>query len=110
MAAGNEIPDRVVVRHAECADAAALVGLAGRDSAEVPGGGLLVAEADGRLVAAVPIAGGPAIADPFRQTAAIVALLELRASQLRRLEQPRRRLGFRARTWFARLAGRPATG
>jgi hypothetical protein len=111
MAAAEKIPDRVVVRDAECADAAALVRLAERDSAEVPPGRLLVAEThEGQLVAAIPIAGGPAIADPFRQTAAIVALLELRAAQLRRLEHPHGRLTLRARTWFARLAGRPATG
>ena len=30
-----------------------------------------------------PLAGGPAIADPFHRTAALVQMLELRAQQLR---------------------------
>ena len=36
---------------------------------------MLVAEVDERIVAAVPLAGGRAIADPFRPTADIVELL-----------------------------------
>ncbi len=45
---------------------------------------MLVAETGGEIVAAVPVAGGRAIADPFRRTAALVEILELRASQLRK--------------------------
>jgi hypothetical protein len=56
----------------------------------VPSGRLVVALVDGRLVAAVPLAGGPALRDPFVRTAHLLPLLELRAKQLRQpLQQPR---------------------
>jgi hypothetical protein len=57
--------------------------LAALDEQPVPIGGVLVAEQDDELVAAVPLDGGPALADPFKPTADIVALLQLRARQLR---------------------------
>jgi hypothetical protein len=38
---------------------------------------------DGRLVAALPLAGGHMLADPFVRTAHLLPLLELRAAQLR---------------------------
>ena len=43
---------------------------------------MLVAEVDERIVAAVPVDGGRAIADPFRPTADIVELLQARAELL----------------------------
>jgi hypothetical protein len=43
---------------------------------------MLVAERDGVLVAALPLSGGRAIADPFELTAGVVGLLELRRAQL----------------------------
>ena len=49
----------------------------------VPAGDLLVAEADGALVAAHAPATGATIADPFRHTAAVVELLQLRGALLR---------------------------
>jgi hypothetical protein len=49
----------------------------------MPAGTVLVAEVRGELWAAVPVGGGSAIADPFRPTADVVALLELRAAHLR---------------------------
>ena len=73
----------VTVRLAEKGDARELVRLAALDSAQVPSGPALRAEVDGRAVAALPLLGGSAIADPFRRTAAMVAMLELRALQLR---------------------------
>ena len=73
----------VTVRLAEPRDARALVRLAALDSAEVPAAPALLAEVDGRPVAALPLLGGRAVADPFRRTAAMVAMLELRALQLR---------------------------
>jgi hypothetical protein len=63
-------------------DARAMARLAGLDSAPLPTGDVLVAEVEGRILAALPLDGSPAIADPFRRTKAIVSLLELRASQL----------------------------
>jgi hypothetical protein len=77
------------IREAQAANDAALRRLAALDSSRVPNGRLLVAEADGELVAAVPLAGGPTIADPFRCTAAIVGLSGLRAAQLRGLTRGR---------------------
>jgi hypothetical protein len=70
----------VLIRAARGSDGAALARLAELDSAEVPGGALLVAESDGRLVAAIATATDDVIADPFLPTADVVALLRLRAA------------------------------
>jgi hypothetical protein len=75
-------PD-VTVRLARSSDTRQLFSLAALDSASVPQGDVIVAESRGRIVAALPLAGGPAIADPFHRTAALVQMLELRARQLR---------------------------
>ena len=72
----------ITIRLADYPDARRLIGLAALDSAQVPDGPLLVAEAGGDLVAAVPLGGGRPIADPFRRTADLVRMLELRAQQL----------------------------
>lgn len=53
------------------------------DEKPVPTGGVLVAEQAGELVAALPLDGGDALADPFKPTADVVALLKVRAKQLR---------------------------
>jgi hypothetical protein len=73
----------VTVRPALPGDRPALARLAALDSSGVPAGRLLVAEVGGQLWAAVPVGGGRAIADPFRPSADVVALLELRARHLR---------------------------
>ena len=90
----------VLIRAARGSDGAALERLAALDSAELPAGALLVAEADGRLVAAISSASGEAIADPFLPTADVIALLELRAAgarapRVRRLGAGRRHRGAR---------------
>ena len=74
----------VLIRAARGSDGSALDRLAALDSAHVPAGELLVAEADGSVVAALSPDTGAAIADPFRHTADVVALLELRAGGLTR--------------------------
>jgi hypothetical protein len=87
----------VLIRAARGSDGPALEALAGLDSATVPAGGLLVAEADGELVAALG-PGGERIADPFRPTADVIALLELRAGRSRAARRRRglaERLGLR---------------
>ena len=62
--------------------------LAALDSASPPRGPALVAESPhARMIAALSLGSGRAIADPFEPTAEIVALLELRAAQLAR-ERP----------------------
>ena len=75
--------DAVTIRRSRPVDHAALRRLAELDSKRHEGGELVVAERGGELVAAVPLAGGPALADPFLPTADVVALLEQRAAQLR---------------------------
>jgi hypothetical protein len=71
------------IRFAYADDDAALKRLAALDSQPVPEGPLLVAEVGGELWAAVTIAPEPiAIADPFRPTAELVALLRERVARL----------------------------
>ncbi len=73
----------VTMRPARAADTARLVALAALDSAPPPRGEYLIAETEAQIVAALPLGGGRPIADPFRRTAALVQMLELRADQLR---------------------------
>lgn len=73
----------LTIRRSGVADLGALAALAALDGARAPREPMLVAEADGRLLAAVPFMSGRAIADPFEPTAAAVDLLELRARQIR---------------------------
>ena len=76
------------LREATDDDAARLFRLARLDSRGRPPAGRLIVAADGgELVAAMSLDDGDTIADPFRPTAAVVALLRLRANQVRR---PRR--------------------
>jgi hypothetical protein len=95
--------ETLTIRVAVSADAAALNRLAQLDSAPPPARvPVLVAEVGGELRAALPLDGGPAIADPFRRTAELVAILADRARQLTPL--PRRV----ARRWRPLRAARPA--
>jgi hypothetical protein len=73
----------VVIRSARPEDTLALHALAVLDEAEAPIGRVLVAEVDGEIRAALPLDGSPAIGDPFRRTADLVALLEARALQIK---------------------------
>ena len=72
----------ITVRKSVSGDQGALERLAALDSASPPRGPALVAEADTRMIAALPLGSGRPIADPFEPTAEIVALLELRRAQL----------------------------
>jgi hypothetical protein len=91
------------------ADLRALRALAERDSRSPLDGQVLVAEVEGRALAAISLATGDLLADPFSRTDELRSLLELRAAQLRRRE---RRAGgrservHRARA-HAALAGSP---
>ena len=83
----------LTVREATAADATELQHLARLDSqGRPPAGRLLVALDEGVLVAALAIDSGAVIADPFRSTASIVAMLRLRAEKLREPAAPRARL------------------
>ena len=91
--------DAVLIRPAGPADAEAIQRLAELDSARVPSGRLLVAEVDGRIVAALRISDHTVIADPFSRTAGLVSLLRARAEHLgggRRARVAPRPLGRRA--------------
>ena len=87
----------VTMRLAGPNDDAALRRLAAIDSKPVPAGDVLIAEVDAGIVAAVPVDGGAAVADPFTPTAHLVALLRSRAGQLATplRRSPRRAFGAR---------------
>lgn len=74
---------RLTIRRAVPADARAIARIAARDSARAPEGEVLVAEVDGEVVAALAVDEGRAVADPFKPTADVVRMLELRAANLR---------------------------
>jgi hypothetical protein len=87
--------ETLTIRMAVSADAEALGCLAELDSAPPPAPvPMLVAEVDGELRAALPLQGGPAIADPFRPTRELLAIL---ADRRRQLVSPPRRTGRRWR-------------
>jgi len=88
----------ITVRRSVAADRTDLDRLAALDSATPPRGPALIAEADSRMLAALPLGSGRPIADPFEPTAEIVALLELRAEQLRAKRSESRGVGDRLRS------------
>ena len=73
----------ITIRPAAGKDAAAIAILALLDGQRLLAGSRLVAEADGRILAAAEIASGRTVADPFEPTAAVAQLVALRAQQLR---------------------------
>jgi hypothetical protein len=83
MALSLAVAPTVVIRAARGSDGDSLRRLAALDSARVPVGDVLVAEAEGAVVAAHSPTTGATIADPFRRTAEVVQLLELRGAMLR---------------------------
>jgi len=72
----------IAIRAATAHDHAELVRLAALDTATVPAGRVLLAEVDGEVQAAVEVATGRVVADPFRPTAGPAELLRLRAARL----------------------------
>ena len=79
--------NNITVRYSVASDLSELARLAALDSASPPRGPALVAEADSRMLAALPLGSGRAIADPFEPTAEILELLRLRAEQVQAGEQ-----------------------
>jgi hypothetical protein len=78
----NTLRFQITIRPGYADDERALYRLAALDSAAgVPPAPLLVAELDGELSAALSLTDGSSIADPFRPTADIVALLRAHAGQ-----------------------------
>lgn len=83
----------ITIRTATPADAPVLARLAALDATAAIYLPALIAEQDGRPVAARSLADGLVAADPFARTAHIVELLELRAARLAD-PAPRRRVRF----------------
>ena len=77
----------ITVRHSVASDLSERARLAALDSASPPRGPALIAEADSRVLAALPLGSGRPIADPFEPTAEILELLRLRAEQLEDAER-----------------------
>jgi len=73
----------VTIRWARAHEAATLAYLAELDSAAAPVAPALVAEVAGELLAAISLADGGLVANPFRCTAEVVELLRARELQLR---------------------------
>ena len=78
----ESVYDGVSVRIARAGDLE-VARLAALDESAVPEGRTLVAIRDGKAIAAVPIEGGEAVADPFERTAAIVEVLHENAKLVR---------------------------
>ena len=74
--------ESVMLRLGDAQDADALARLAVLQERPASSGRHVVAEVGGAIVAALPLRGGAALVDPFRRTAHIIPLLELRARQL----------------------------
>jgi len=72
----------VVLRLSRVQDEIALDTLGRLEGRPVRDGCYVVAEIGGKVVAALPLGGGAAFADPFRPTAHVLPLLALRAKQL----------------------------
>jgi hypothetical protein len=103
MTKGGHLMKNITVRRSTSGDESALARLAALDSASPPRGPALVAEADSRMLAALPLGSGRAIADPFEPTAEVVALLQLRREQM---ESANGEAGQRARGLRGLLRGR----
>ena len=76
--------EAVLIRRATAADSAGIRTLALLDDKRMPAGPFLVGEIDGELVAARSLATDAVIADPFRLTSDIVAMLRVRGDQVAR--------------------------
>jgi hypothetical protein len=73
----------ITIRQASPLDGPALRRLAELDSGRAPPGEALLAYVDGELWAAVDVADGHAVADPFHPTEDVLRLVRLRATQQR---------------------------
>ena len=79
----------LTLRFGGTADSEAIDRLAQLDSRRAPRGPVLVAEVDGELWAALSLDDQHVVADPFRPTGELVALLVARSRQLRHASRGR---------------------
>jgi hypothetical protein len=108
----TQTPRQVTIRSSIPDDAAEIARLATIDSAPVPAGPFLLAEVNGQLHAALAIADGRVIADPFVPTSTLVALLhERNPTPVRGRRRRLGRLGARPRVdrLGVRRSGRQVT-
>jgi hypothetical protein len=89
----SSLSESVVLRVARPDDEAILQRLAVLDSRPVPAAPVLVAEVDGEALAALSLADGAVVADPFRSTSSLVELLRVGAAARRGRAFSRRGLG-----------------
>lgn len=83
-----ELPeDAVLVRRATARDAARIRTLSLLDDRRLTDGPFLVAELTGEVVAAMSLASGQVVADPFRRTRDAEDLLRMRARQIAERER-----------------------
>ena len=80
----TSVDESVTLRFAFPDDALALARLTALDSSETLSEPVLLAEVSGELRAALSLASGATVADPFHPSAALIDLLRARAAQLSR--------------------------
>ncbi len=78
----SPLTEAITVRPAYADDATAIRRLAALDSSPVPASPMLLAEVDGELRAALSLADGRSIADPFHPSLGLVDLLRLHAASV----------------------------
>ena len=98
----NTLRSQITIRPGYADDHLTLARLAALDSALIPAEPLLVAEMNGEMSAALSLRDGTSIADPFRPTADIVALLRAHAAAATPAPRTRRR-ALQPRLSLARL-------
>jgi hypothetical protein len=81
-ASDKYLTDDVTIRPATRADLPAVASLAELDSARVPGGGVLLAELRGSVIAAISLESGELFADPFVSTADVAKDLRAKAAEV----------------------------
>jgi hypothetical protein len=99
--AGYQGSPAVTIRWATSDDARSVETLAALDESSVPAAPLLLAFVGDELWVAGSVSTGAVVADPFRPSAAVVALVRQRGLQLTVRERRRPRASVR---WLRRLA------
>jgi hypothetical protein len=83
LVTGGKTMNPITIRISTEADSARIHELAELDGHAAPKGEAVLAEVNGRLVAAVGVADGVAVADPFMLTSDTLEVLRVRAEQER---------------------------